>query len=201
VHVLTKGYDTAFRQWINGAAISKPLPPSADELYNTLSPSLNLIKSISDEIIYHAVNYKILFGATADPELQAVFKITKTPGQIISDNDIKSQVIVAINTFFNLDNWDFGDTFFFTELATFVMNQLAPKISNFVIVPRRQGLNFGSLFEVKSLSNQLLINGATVDDIELISGITATNIKTSNVMSLDSTINRQSITSSTYGNI
>jgi hypothetical protein len=201
VHVLTKGYDTAFRQWINGAAIAKPLPPSADELYNTLSPSLNLIKSISDEVIYHAVNYKILFGATADSELQAVFKITKTPGQIISDNDIKSQVIVAINTFFNLDNWDFGDTFFFTELATFVMNQLAPKISNFVIVPRRQGLNFGSLFEVKSLSNQLLINGATVDDIEIISGITATNIKTSNVMSLDSTINRQSITSSTYGNI
>jgi hypothetical protein len=201
VYILTKGYDTEFRKWISGAISTKPLPPSSVELYNTVSTSLNLIKSISDEVVYHPVNYKILFGASADVELQAIFKITKTPGLVVSDNDVKSRVITAVNTFFNLDNWDFGDTFFFTELATYIMNEVTPYISNFVIVPRKQGLNFGSLYEVKSSSNQILINGATVDDIEIISGITATNIKTSKVLVTDNTINRQNISSSSYGSI
>jgi hypothetical protein len=199
VYILTKSYDTYYRQWVRGAILDKPLPPSSDELYNIVAPSLNLIKSISDEIIYHPVNYKILFGSTASSELQATFKITKTPGQVISDNDIKSQVIAAINDFFVLDNWDFGDTFFFTELATYVTTTVAPKISNFVIVPKHNSINFGGLYEIKSTMNEILINGATVNDIEIISGITASNIKSSNLITENNTINRQFITSSAYG--
>jgi hypothetical protein len=199
VYVLTKSYDTLYRQWVSGAITEKPLPLSSDELYNIVAPSLNLIKSISDEIIYHPVNYKILFGVSASPELQATFKITKTPGQVISDNDIKSQVISAINDFFALDNWDFGDTFFFTELSTYVSTKVSPNISNFVIVPKHNSINFGGLYEIKSSMNEILINGATVNDIEIISGITATNIKSSNLITQNNTISQQFITSSAYG--
>ena len=200
IYVLTKGYDTSYRQWIAGASTTQPLPPSSGELYNTLSPNLSLIKAMSDEIVYHPVKYKTLFGESASPELQAIFKITKTPGQVLSDNDIKSQVITAINKFFSLENWDFGDTFYFTELATYVMNNLVPNISSFVIVPRKGGLNFGSLFEIKALSDQLFINSATVNDIEIISGITSSNIKSVSGTSTDSTASsQQSITSSVYG--
>lgn len=199
VYILTKSYDALFRKWVSGAISYKPLPPSSDELYNVVAPSLNLIKSISDEIVYHPVIYKVLFGIDAAPELQATFKITKTPGQVISDNDVKSQVISAINEFFSLDNWDFGDTFFFTELATYVMTKLSPAISNFVIVPKHSNINFGGLYEIKSENNEILINGAAVTDIEIISGITATNIKSSNLTIDNNTINRQFITSSIYG--
>jgi hypothetical protein len=199
VYILTKSYDEDYRRWVSGAITLEPLPPSSDELYNLLAPSLNLIKSISDEVIYHPVKYKILFGSAAASELQATFKITKTPGQVISDNDVKSQVITAINSFFVLDNWDFGDTFFFTELSTYVMNKVAPYISNFVIVPTHTGINFGGLFEIKSSTDEILINGATVNDIDIISGITATNIKSSNLITDNNTINRQFISSSSYG--
>ena len=200
VFVLTKEYDTKFRQWLSGSTTDKPLPPGSDELYNTLSPKLNLIKSISDEIIYHPVSYKVLFGSTAESSMQASFKIIKNPGQVLSDNEIKARSIAAINQFFALENWDFGDIFYFTELSTYVMNQLAPDITNFVIVPRQGDLNFGSLFEIKSESNQLFINGATVDDIEIISGITSSNIKSVSGTTTDSTVtSQQSITSSTYG--
>jgi len=200
IFVLTKNYDTQFRQWLSGAKITKPLPPSSDELYNTIAPTLNLIKSISDEIIYHPVSYKVLFGSYATEEVQASFKIVKNTGQTASDNDIKARAITAINQFFALENWDFGDTFYFTELATYVVNQLAPDISNFVIVPRQSGLNFGSLFEIKSSTDQLFINGATVDDIEIIAGITSSAIKSVSGTLLASTVSsQQSITSSTYG--
>jgi hypothetical protein len=202
IFVLTKGYDVTFRQWLAGAAISKPLPPSSDELYNTIAPTLNLIKSISDEIAYHPVSYKVLFGAEAPADLQASFKITKTVNAVVSDNDIKARVISAINQFFALENWDFGDTFYFTELSTYVMNQLAPDIANFVIVPRQSGLNFGSLFEIKSASDQIFVNGATVDDIEIITGITSSNIKSvSGTAVSTATTTTQNITSSQYGSI
>ena len=201
VYILTKGYDIEFRQWVNGAITTKPLPPSSDELYTTVSPSLNLIKSISDEVVYHPVSYKLLFGEAAADEVQAIFKVTKSPGQVISNNDIKSKVITSINTFFALENWDFGDTFFFSELATYVLNQATPFISNFVIVPKHADLNFGGLFEIKSLSNQILISCATVNEIEIITGMTSNNIKSSNLTLNNTTFNQQQVSSSSYGSI
>ena len=198
IYVLTKSYDTSFRQWIDNATAVKPLPPSSDELYNVIGPALGLIKSISDEIVYHPVNYKILFGSTATADVQASFKISKNTNSVVSDNDIKSRVITAINQFFTLDNWNFGDIFYFTELSTYIMNQLAPDITNFIIVPRQAGSYFGSLFEIKCPSDQIFINGATVEDLEIISGITSGNIKSVTGAALDS-IYTQNITSSNYG--
>jgi hypothetical protein len=126
--------------------------------------------------------------------------VTKNQAQVASDNEIKSRVLVSINEFFSLENWDFGDTFYFSELSTYVMNNLSPLITNFVIVPRASGLNFGSLFEIKSESDQLFINGASVDDIEIINGITSSSIKTVGNATIPVTaLTQQSITSSSSG--
>jgi hypothetical protein len=118
----------------------------------------------------------------------------------VSENDIKSRVIVAINQFFTLDNWNFGDIFYFTELSTYVMTQLVPDITNFIIVPRQDGAYFGSLFEIKCPSDQIFISSATVNDIEIITGITSGNIKSVTGQAL-SAVSSQNTTSSTYGNI
>jgi hypothetical protein len=196
IFILSRSYDTKYRQWIAGSILTEPLPPSSDELYNIVSSSLNQIKSISDEIIYHPVKYKALFGANAPADVQATFKVIKNASQVISDNDVKSKVLRAINQFFILENWDFGDTFYFSELSTYVMNQLAPNITNFVIVPKQSNLTFGSLYEIKASSDELFINAATVDDIEIISGITASAIKTTTATALVSNaIGQQTITS------
>jgi len=200
IYVLTKSYDTLFRQWLDGSTVIKPLPPSSAELYNLIAPKLNLIKSISDEIVYHPVTYKLLFGVTASIDLQASFKVTKSLNSVVSENDIRSRVITAINQFFTLDNWNFGDIFYFTELSTYVMTQLAPDITNFIIVPRQDGSYFGSLFEIKCPSDQIFISSATVDDIEIIIGITSGNIKSVTGQALGA-VSSQNTTSSTYGNI
>jgi hypothetical protein len=200
IYVLTKSYDTYYRQWISGAINSEPLPPSSAELFDLLDPKLNLVKSISDEIVYHPVKYTPLFGTNADPSLQAMFQVIKTPGQVISDNDVQTRVISAINQFFALENWNFGDTFYFTELSTYVMNQLTPYISTFLIVPKQGTQNFGSLFEISSTSNQLFISTATVEDVVIISGVTATSIKAIPGTIVSSNIaSSQVLTSSTYG--
>ena len=199
VYILTKNYDTAYRQWLANNSLTYPLPPSSAELYNLIAPSLNLIKAMSDEIVYHPVSYKVLFGATADRDVQATFKVTKNVSSVVSDNDIKARVVTALNSFFALDNWNFGDTFYFTELATYVMNQLTPDITNFVIVPAQTDLYFGSLFEISCPSNKIFVNGATVDNIEIISGITGSNIRTVTGNAITTISSNQNTTSANYG--
>lgn len=197
IFVLTKQYDKTFRQWLLGSLNTEPLPPSSDALYNLLSFDLNKIKSISDEVIYHPVKYKVLFGEKASQDVRATFKVVKNAEIVVSDNDIKSRVLSAINEFFSLENWEFGDSFYFSELSAYVMNRLSPNIVNFIIVPDQASLTFGSLFEIKAEKDQVFINGATVDDIEIISAITASKIKSAGSISTESTVvSQQSITSS-----
>jgi hypothetical protein len=106
-----------------------------------------------------------------------VFRVVKNNSLTISDNDIKSRVITGINEFFKLDNWDFGQTFYFSELSTYIMNLLTPYITNFIIVPR-SNIPFGSLYEIACQSNEIFVSGATIADIEIIDAITASQIKT-----------------------
>jgi hypothetical protein len=79
------------------------------------------------------------------------------------------------------------------------MNELAPDITNFVIVPLQSDLYFGSLFQIACPSNQVFINGATVNNIEIISGITGSNIRTVTGSALNSVTSNQNITSANYG--
>jgi hypothetical protein len=59
-------------------------------------------------------------------------------------------------------------------------------------------LHFGSLFEIKAESNQIFINGATADDIEVISTITASNILADGIINSPNTVvSQQNITSRT----
>ena len=199
LYMVTKTFDTNFRQWLNGTITTKPLPPSSDALYTSYSTQLNSIKSISDEIIYHTVKYKILFGSQAETDLQASFKIVKNAEEVTNDSDIKSRVLTAIGEFFSLDNWDFGETFYFSELSTYVMNELAPDISTFIIVPNESTQSFGSLYEVKSENDEIFVSGATLDNIEIIDAVTAAKIKASGKVVSSTSSTGTGVTSNTTG--
>lgn len=183
VYLLTRSYNTAFRNYLAGAA-TKPEEPNSDSLRISFGSNLDLIKSISDEIIYHPVSYKVLFGPTADVKLQAKFKIVKNANKLINDNDLKVRIINAINEFFDINNWDFGDRFYVSEMITYVVNTVAPDISNMVILPRQLTQSFGSLFEIQSRVDEIFVSGATVDDIEIVSSISASELR----ISVDSVI-------------
>jgi hypothetical protein len=194
--MLTRTYDIAYRQFLQGDRLTEPLPPSSDEMYRTYGVELDKIKSISDEVIYHPVNYKILFGNKADPDLQATFKVVKNPEVISNDNDIKLRIIQAINEFFSLEFWDFGDKFSFTELSTYIINSLAPDITTLVLVPNQTEKAFGSLYEISTENDEIFISGATVDDVEIIDSITASRLKTSGTVVTTASTENAGITSS-----
>jgi hypothetical protein len=64
------------------------------------------------------------------------------------------------------------------ELTTYILNTVAPDLANIVIIPRQTSQAFGSLFEIQSNPDEILISAATVDDIEIVSAITAAEIGT-----------------------
>ena len=77
------------------------------------------------------------------------------------------------------------------------MQQLAPAIVTFVIVPKQMSQSFGSLFEIKSESDEIFISGATVKDITIIDNITATRLKASGAITTTATANNVGLQSST----
>jgi len=103
VYLLERTYDNLFRIWLQDGG-TKPSVSTSDQLRISYAGTLNPLKSLSDQIIYHPVKYKILFGTNADEELQATFKVVKNTKTNISDAIIKTRVIAAINEFFALDN-------------------------------------------------------------------------------------------------
>jgi len=178
VYMLERTYDNLFRIWLQDSGV-KPTPSTSDQMRINYSGTLNPLKSLSDQIIYHPVKYKILFGSNADEQLQATFKVVKNPKTNVTDAVVKTRVIAAINEFFALDNWDFGDTFYFTELAAYIHNELAPDLLTAVIVPNQSGQGFGSLFQINSAADEIFISGATVDDVSIITALGANQLAAS----------------------
>ena len=87
----------------------------------------------------------------------------------ISDNELKAQIITTINTYFNVTNWEFGESFYFTELSSYIHQRLGSNIGSIVILPKNTAGKFGEMFQVKAEPNELFISTATVNDIEIVS--------------------------------
>jgi hypothetical protein len=133
---------------------------------------------ISDNVIVNPVRFKPLFGAKALPELQATIKVIRAAQSVASTSEIQNLVVQYLNQYFSLDLWDFGDTFYFSELSGFLHDKLAGIVSSVVLVPLNQDKYFGSLYEIRCAPNQIFVNGATVQNVEVITALTSTNIRT-----------------------
>jgi hypothetical protein len=177
LYILTKSYNTQYTAWIRDTSnkVTQPVAPTTEELRTDFGTLENL-KALSDTIIYNSVKFKPIFGAKADSVLQATFKIVKNPNITVSDNDIKAQVVSAINNYFDITNWDFGESFYFSELSAYLHNKLTPNVSSIIIVPSSSTAQFGGLYQINAEPNEIIVSAATVDNIEIISAITAAQL-------------------------
>jgi hypothetical protein len=177
LYILTKSYNTQYTAWIRDTSnkVIQPVAPTTEELRTDFGTLENL-KALSDTIIYNSVKFKPVFGAKADSVLQATFKIVKNPNITVSDNDIKAQVVSAINNYFDITNWDFGESFYFSELSAYLHNKLTPNVSSIIIVPSSSTAQFGGLYQINAEPNEIIVSAATVDNIEIISAITAAQL-------------------------
>lgn len=179
LYVVTQQYYTAYQNWIRDTTntVPEPTPPTIDQL-STEYQNLQNFKMLSDNIIVNSVRFKPLFGSKAAAELQATVKVIRAAGSTASESEIKNLVITNMNDYFTIDKWDFGSTFFFSELAAYIHERMGGIVSSVVLVPLNPRKSFGDLYEIRSAPNEIFVNAATVTNVEVISALTSTNLKT-----------------------
>ena len=172
VYVLTTDYTRKIDTWkSNGFAGPMPKAPNNYEL-KKLMESIKGKEAISDHVSYVPVRFKPLFGSEASEANQAVFKVVKKAGTLYTDSEIKSSVSAVINEYFKTDNWDFGDTFYFSELAAYIHTKLPEYISSVVITPKYSGNQFTKLLSITSEPNEIFMSVTTSADVKIIESIT-----------------------------
>ena len=179
LYVVTQNYYISYQNWIKDTTgtVSEPDVPTIDEL-STAYQGLQDYKMISDNIVLNSVNFKPLFGAKAAQQLKATIKVIKAQGSTASISEIKSSVVAEMNSYFSIDKWSFGDTFYFSELAAYLHRQLGTIISSVVLVPLDTQKSFGDLYEIRSEPNEIFVNAADITNIDVIDALTSTNLRT-----------------------
>jgi hypothetical protein len=196
VYIVTNAYHNAYINWLQDVTgvVTEPSPPTIDEL-TTAYQGLQNFKMISDNMILNSVDFQPLFGQKAEPALRATVKVIRAANSTASVSAIKNLVVSNMNAYFDIANWNFGDTFFFSEMAAYIHQNIGDIVSSVVLVPLDQGQTFGDLYEIRSAPNQIFVNGATVDDIEVITALTSTNLRsTTPVSGLNSLLSQSSTT-------
>jgi hypothetical protein len=178
IYVVTQQYYTQYQNYIRDTTdtVPEPAPDTINQLTTAYS-KLNDFKMISDNVVLNSVVFKPLFGSKAAPELRGIIKVVRAPNSTASISEIKSRVVASINEYFTIDKWDFGDSFFFSELSAYLHEQLGTIISSVVLVPLSPTSSFGDLYEIRSAPNEIFVNSATVADVEVIDALTQSNIR------------------------
>jgi hypothetical protein len=181
LYILTGSFTTNYLAWLQDltGTVVEPTPPTSASLEIAYS-TLDNFKTVSDTLIYNPAQFKPLFGAKADPSLQARFQVVVNSATGITNNEIKTQIISAMNSYFDPNNWDFGDTFYFSELAAYLHAMLAPNLSSIVIVPASTNQVFGNYFQVNAEPWEIITSAATVNDIDIVSAVTAATLNLGN---------------------
>ena len=179
LYVVTNEYYVAYQNYIRDVTgtVPEPTPPTIDSLTTTYG-GLQDYKMISDSVILNSVEFKPLFGEKAAEELRATIKVIKAANSTASVSEIKNLIVQNLNNYFTLDKWDFGDTFYFSELAAYLHAEMGGIISSVVLVPLNPQKSFGDLYEIRSTPSQIFVNAANVNNIEVIEALTSTNIRT-----------------------
>lgn len=178
LYVVTQAYYTAYQNWIQDSTNTVPMPdmPTINELNQEYGQVQNF-KMLSDSVVLNSVVFKPLFGPKADPALRATIKVIKQSKTNASDSEIRSAVLTAMNNYFNVNNWNFGDTFFFSELSAYLHAECGELISSAVLVPNDPSMRFGDLYEIKCMPYEIFVNGATANDVLVVAALTPAELQ------------------------
>ena len=179
LYVVTLEYYTAYVAWLRDTSntVTQPLPPTIEQL-TTDYAQLQNYKMISDNMILNSVKFKPLFGSKAPEALRATIKVIPAANTNASNNQIQNLVLASMNAYFDIANWDFGQTFYFSELAAYIHSQIGTYVASVVLVPLNSQKSFGDLYEIQCAPNEIFVNGATISNIEVIQSLTSTNLHT-----------------------
>ena len=165
--IIQKGYFLEFKRWLEESSVVQPADPTPLDLrlaYNYLLDN----KMLSDTVVLHPGKFKILFGSRAIPPLQAKIKAIRSDSATLTNNQIKNSIVAITRNFFDITHWEFGETFYFSELAAVIHSELASEISSVVLVPTYTINHFGNLYQVIAKEDEVFYPDITPTDVEMV---------------------------------
>jgi len=178
LYVVTQAYYTNYQKYIQDTTNTVPMPPkpTISELTQDYG-QVNDYKMLTDSVILNSVIFKPLFGPKAAANLRGTIKVIKNNNVNASNSEIRTAVLTAMNAYFNINNWNFGDTFYFSELSAYLHDQVGELISSAVLVPNDPTMSFGDLYEIKCAPYEIFVNAATADDVLVIAALTPAELQ------------------------
>ncbi len=175
-YIIQSGYFISYRMWLNDLF---PSPPEMPTSYQLRGDYKNLLESkmISDSIILHPGKIKVIFGNKAEASLRANLKIVKSVNSSMTNNQIKSKVVSLVRAFFDINKWEFGETFYFSELAAYVHSELSSEINSIVLVPTSRTQSFGDLQQIYANVDEIIQPHITVNNVEIVESLNPKNLK------------------------
>jgi hypothetical protein len=177
MYVLSADYVRKVNEWVANdfTPSTPPTAPNNFELAKIMD-SIEPKRAMADHIAYIPVQFKYLFGSYAEVENQAIFKVIKRLGVGYTDSEIKTAVSTKVNEYFTINNWDFGDTFYFSELAAFLHKELGDYISSVVITPKYSGNKFEDLLSISCALNEIFMAVTTSSDVKIITQLASSEL-------------------------
>lgn len=175
-YVITQGYYDSVISYLRGLSTSAPTAPTPLDLRSSYGYLLKN-KMLSDTVVLHPGKLRLLFGTLAEPQFRAKFKVVRAPGATLSNERVKEELLTVINTYFDISNWDFGETFYVTELLALMHQRLPTEIASVVLVPLYSTNSFGDMFTIECGFDEILQSAAQLTDIEIVEALTPTVIR------------------------
>ena len=174
--IITRGYYTALIQWLVGTTALVPTLPTPLDLRNSYAELLEN-KMLSDTLVLQSGTFKLLFGAKAEPAVRAIFSIIRPIHTSLTDNEVKARIVEIVRNFFDINTWEYGETFFWSELSASIHAELGPEIDSIVLVPTYAQNQFGDLFQIPSRENEMFLADINTVDMEIVQSYTPENIR------------------------
>lgn len=173
--IITRGYYQQLQLWLTGTSL-QPTPPSPYELRNTYGTYLQN-KMRSDHVVLHPGKIKLIIGKKSIPQLQAKIKVVKDPYSKLTDNEIKARIVSIVREFFDINYWEFGESFSFSELSAVIHGRLTSDVKSVVLVPTLSTHQFGDLYEINASDEEIIQPDITTDDIEMVASLNVNTLK------------------------
>lgn len=174
--VLTRGYYSRLIDWVRGTSSTEPIPPTPFELRSTYR-TLLVNKMISDTTILHPAKVKLLFGTKAQPELRAKIKVVKTNSSRLANDQLRLKVLDLVNSFFSIDNLEFGQSFYATALQAVVHKALPLDVASIVLVPEFPTNYFGDLMQITAGEDEVLVSALELKDVLIVEGLDRSTLR------------------------
>ena len=168
--VIPRGYYTLQKLWLAGQLESRPEAPSSFQLRNDYGYLLQN-KMISDTVVLHPGKLKVIIGKNAPDVLKGTIKVIRSSNRTLTGNQIKTMIVDIVNEYFDINKWEFGETFYFTELASFIHSKLPVDIDSVVFVPKFKNHLFGDLLQVFAKEDEIIQPSVSVSDVEIVESL------------------------------